>query len=92
MVTRTSEAAEAPPPVRPFSRAAPPAAAAPGTPTKPRLGRLNTSPTKREEKNKEDRGAKTSAKDVAELKDYVWRWFPLAPPLPRAEKANGLMS
>lgn len=88
MVTRTSEAAEAPPPARPSSRAA----AAPGTPTKPRLGRLNTSPNKREEKTREDRGAKTSAKDVAELKDYVWRWFPLTPPLPRAEKANGLIS
>lgn len=71
MVSRTSELGEAPPPQRPSSRAA--AAAPPGTPTKPRLSRLGSSPTKREDKSRDDRGPKTTAKDVAELKDYVWR-------------------
>ncbi|KAJ5191072.1 Cytokinesis protein sepH [Penicillium cinerascens] len=42
----------------------------PGTPLKPRLARVQTSPNKREEKNKEDKVYKSSAKDVAELKDY----------------------
>lgn len=42
----------------------------PGTPMKPRLARVQTSPTKRE-KQKEDQPVKSSAKDVAELKDYV---------------------
>jgi hypothetical protein len=43
----------------------------PGTPMKPRLARVQTSPTKREEKIKDDKVIKSSAKDVAELKDYV---------------------
>jgi hypothetical protein len=44
----------------------------PGTPMKPRLARVQTSPTKlREQKPKEDQPLKSSAKDVAELKDYV---------------------
>lgn len=74
MVSRTSELGEAPLPQRPSSRAAAVAAAAPpGTPTKPRLSRLGSSPTKREDKSRDDRGPKTTAKDVAELKDYVWR-------------------
>jgi hypothetical protein len=39
---------------------------------KPRLARVSTSPTKRDEKPKEDtKMLKSSAKDVAELKDYV---------------------
>lgn len=39
---------------------------------KPRLARVSTSPTKRDEKPKEDNKVlKSSAKDVAELKDYV---------------------
>lgn len=38
---------------------------------KPRLARVSTSPTKRDEKPKEDKVLKSSAKDVAELKDYV---------------------
>lgn len=44
----------------------------PGTPMKPRLPRVQTSPAKREEKVKDDKvHSKSSAKDVAELKDYV---------------------
>ncbi|KAJ5714897.1 Cytokinesis protein sepH [Penicillium malachiteum] len=42
----------------------------PGTPIKPRLTRAGTSPTKRDEKPKEDKVLKSSAQDVAELKDY----------------------
>ncbi|KAJ6000781.1 Cytokinesis protein sepH [Penicillium waksmanii] len=42
----------------------------PGTPMKPRLARVQTSPTKREQKPKEDQPLKSSAMDVAELKDY----------------------
>ena len=38
------------------------------SPNKPRVSRIGTSPTKRD-----DRMGKTSAKDVAELKDYVCR-------------------
>ncbi|KAN0085184.1 hypothetical protein V8E54_001651 [Elaphomyces granulatus] len=55
MVSRSNEGAEAPPH---RSRT-------PGTPGKTRPARLGTSPTK-----KEDRGSKSSAKDVSELKDY----------------------
>lgn len=43
----------------------------PGTPMKPRLARVQTSPTKRDQKPKEEQPLKSSAKDVAELKDYV---------------------
>ncbi|KAK5787717.1 hypothetical protein VI817_010214 [Penicillium citrinum] len=42
----------------------------PGTPMKPRLARVQTSPTKRDQKPKEEQPLKSSAKDVAELKDY----------------------
>jgi hypothetical protein len=63
MVSRSSEASEGPRPLTP-SRT-------PGTPMKPRLARVSTSPTKRDEKPKEDKVLKSSAKDVAELKDYV---------------------
>lgn len=48
-----------------------PACRMPGTPAKGRLTRLGSSPSKRDEKPKDDRMGKTSAKDVAELKDYV---------------------
>ncbi|OJJ41186.1 hypothetical protein ASPWEDRAFT_34685 [Aspergillus wentii DTO 134E9] len=61
MVSRSSEGSEAA--ARPPSRAS-------GTSAKPRLSRLNTSPTKREDKTREDKVVKSSAKDVAELKDY----------------------
>ncbi|KAL2833355.1 cytokinesis protein sepH [Aspergillus cavernicola] len=60
MVSRSNEGAEGPSP----------ASRMPGTPAKPRLSRLGSSPSKREEKNKDERMVKTSAKDVAELKDY----------------------
>jgi hypothetical protein len=63
MVSRSSEANEGQRPLTP-SRT-------PGTPMKPRLARVSTSPTKRDEKPKEDKVLKSSAKDVAELKDYV---------------------
>lgn len=64
MVSRSSEASEGQRPLTP-SRT-------PGTPMKPRLARVSTSPTKRDEKPKEDNKVlKSSAKDVAELKDYV---------------------
>ncbi|KAJ5081519.1 hypothetical protein NUU61_009783 [Penicillium alfredii] len=43
---------------------------APGSPMKPRLSRVGTSPSKRDEKPKDDKVLKSSAKDVAELKDY----------------------
>ncbi|PYH95131.1 cell division control protein Cdc15 [Aspergillus ellipticus CBS 707.79] len=60
MVSRSSDASEGPPPSK-----------AQGTPAaRSRLTRLNTSPTKREDKPKDDRVVKSSAKDVAELKDY----------------------
>ncbi|KAJ5502163.1 Armadillo-like helical [Penicillium fimorum] len=64
MVARSGEGSEGQPrPLTPSSRT-------PGTPIKPRLARVGTSPTKREEKPKEDKVLKSSAKDVAELKDY----------------------
>ncbi|KGO68448.1 Armadillo-like helical [Penicillium italicum] len=64
MVARPGEGTEGQPrPLTPSSRT-------PGTPIKPRLTRVGTSPTKREEKPKEDKVLKSSAKDVAELKDY----------------------
>lgn len=56
----------------------------PATPSKPRLGRLGSSPNKREEKTREDRGPKSTAKDVAELKDYVWRSIRPRYPVPPA--------
>lgn len=64
MVSRSGEGNEGPRPLTP-SRT-------PGTPIKPRLTRISTSPTKRDEKPKEEKVLKSSAKDVAELKDYVW--------------------
>ncbi|KAJ5787271.1 hypothetical protein N7457_002261 [Penicillium paradoxum] len=64
MVARSGEGSEGQPrPLTPSSRT-------PGTPIKPRLARVGTSPTKREEKPKDDKVLKSSAKDVAELKDY----------------------
>ncbi|KAJ5790476.1 uncharacterized protein N7518_007487 [Penicillium psychrosexuale] len=65
MVARPGEGSEGqqPRPLTPSSRT-------PGTPIKPRLTRVGTSPTKREEKPKDDKVLKSSAKDVAELKDY----------------------
>ncbi|KAL4878592.1 cytokinesis protein sepH [Aspergillus karnatakaensis] len=48
----------------------PPASRTPGTPAKGRFTRLGSSPSKRDEKTKDDRMGKTSAKDVAELKDF----------------------
>ncbi|KAL4785775.1 hypothetical protein BJX76DRAFT_323613 [Aspergillus varians] len=60
MVSRSNEGAEGHPPA---SRMA-------STPAKGRLTRLGSSPAKREEKQKDERMGKTSAKDVAELKDY----------------------
>ncbi|KAJ5673972.1 Cytokinesis protein sepH [Penicillium macrosclerotiorum] len=62
MVSRSSEVSEGQRPLTP-SRAS-------GTPIKPRLARAGTSPTKKDEKPKEDKMVKSSAKDVAELKDY----------------------
>ncbi|KAJ5889864.1 hypothetical protein N7504_010674 [Penicillium tannophilum] len=62
MVSRSGEGNEGPRPLTP-SRT-------PGTPIKPRLTRISTSPTKRDEKPKEEKVLKSSAKDVAELKDY----------------------
>ena len=64
MVSRSGEGNEGPRPLTP-SRT-------PGTPIKPRLTRVGTSPTKRDEKPREEKVLKSSAKDVAELKDYVW--------------------
>lgn len=63
MVSRSGEGSEGQRPLTP-SRT-------PGTPVKPRLARVGTSPSKRDEKPKEDKVLKSSAKDVAELKDYV---------------------
>ncbi|KAL3487118.1 cytokinesis protein sepH [Aspergillus germanicus] len=60
MVSRSNEGPDRPPP----------ASRTPGTPAKSRLTRLGSSPSKREEKPKDDRMGKTSAKDVAELKDF----------------------
>ncbi|EKV19604.1 Serine-threonine kinase SepH [Penicillium digitatum] len=64
MVARPGEGTEGQPrPLTPSSRTA-------GAPIKPRLTRAGTSPTKREEKPKDDKVLKSSAKDVAELTDY----------------------
>ncbi|KKK13913.1 hypothetical protein P175DRAFT_0467267 [Aspergillus ochraceoroseus IBT 24754] len=60
MVSRSNEGAEG----------LPPSSKTPGTPAKARLTRLGSSPSKREEKTKDDRMIKSSAKDVAELKDF----------------------
>ncbi|KAL4978100.1 hypothetical protein BDW66DRAFT_165175 [Aspergillus desertorum] len=60
MVSRSNEGPEGP---HPASRT-------PGAPAKGRLTRLGSCPSKRNDKTKEDRMGKTSAKDVAELKDY----------------------
>ncbi|KAL5342521.1 cytokinesis protein sepH [Aspergillus crustosus] len=60
MVSRSNEGPEG---AAPISRT-------PGTPAKGRLTRLGSSPTKRDEKPKDERMGKTSAKDVAELKDF----------------------
>ncbi|PLB54391.1 cytokinesis protein sepH [Aspergillus steynii IBT 23096] len=60
MVSRSNEGNEGPPP---FSKAT-------NTPAKTRIARLGSSPSKREDKAKDDRVIKSSAKDVAELKDY----------------------
>ncbi|EPS31176.1 hypothetical protein PDE_06131 [Penicillium oxalicum 114-2] len=62
MVSRSGEASEGQRPLTP-SRT-------PGTPLKPRLTRAGTSPVKRDDKLREEKGPKTSAKDIAELKDY----------------------
>jgi len=69
MVSRSGDGGEGQRPITPSRMA--------GTPLKPRLPRVQTSPNKREEKTKEDKVYKSSAKDVAELKDYV-RWIPLS--------------
>ncbi|KAF9887841.1 hypothetical protein FE257_009501 [Aspergillus nanangensis] len=61
MVSRSNEGGEGP---------LPPSSKAPNPPTKSRLSRLGSSPSKREEKTRDDRVIKSSAKDVAELKDY----------------------
>ncbi|OGE50295.1 hypothetical protein PENARI_c017G00460 [Penicillium arizonense] len=63
MVSRSAEGNEGQ--TRPLT----PSSRTPGTPIKPRLTRVGTSPSKREEKPKDDK-VKSSAKDVAELKDY----------------------
>ncbi|KAH1581865.1 hypothetical protein KXX21_008462 [Aspergillus fumigatus] len=60
MVSRSSEGNEGP---HPSSRT-------PGTPAKTRVSKLGSSPSKRDEKSGEGRVVKSSAKDVAELKDY----------------------
>ncbi|KAJ5745429.1 hypothetical protein N7520_010611 [Penicillium odoratum] len=62
MVSRSGEGNEGSRPLTP-SRT-------PGTPIKPRLARIGTSPAKREEKPREEKVTKSSAKDVAELKDF----------------------
>ncbi|KAE8413909.1 hypothetical protein BDV36DRAFT_267027 [Aspergillus pseudocaelatus] len=62
MVSRCSGGIEGPPPSsKPQS-----------APAKARLARLGSSPSKRDDRPKDERVAKTTAKDVAELKDYVW--------------------
>lgn len=63
MVARSGDGSEGQRPLTP-SRT-------PGTPMKPRLSRVGTSPSKREDKTRDDKVSKSSAKDVAELKDYV---------------------
>jgi hypothetical protein len=65
MVSRSAEGNEGQ--TRPLT----PSSRTPGTPIKARLTRVGTSPSKREEKPKDGK-VKSSAKDVAELKDYVW--------------------
>ncbi|GAQ07840.1 cytokinesis protein sepH [Aspergillus lentulus] len=60
MVSRSSEGNEGPPP----------SSRTPGTPAKARVAKLGSSPSKRDEKSGEGRVVKSSAKDVAELKDY----------------------
>ncbi|RHZ54096.1 uncharacterized protein CDV56_105079 [Aspergillus thermomutatus] len=60
MVSRSSEGNEGPPP----------SSRTPGTPAKSRVAKFGSSPSKREEKTGEGRVVKSSAKDVAELKDY----------------------
>jgi hypothetical protein len=64
MVSRSSEVNEGPPP----------SSRTPGTPAKARVAKLGSSPSKRDEKSGEGRVVKSSAKDVAELKDYVRIW------------------
>ncbi|CAL5873903.1 uncharacterized protein PFLUO_LOCUS8186 [Penicillium psychrofluorescens] len=64
MVSRSHEGGEGQ--ARPLT----PSSRTPGSPVKPRLPRLATSPSKRGERYKEETVAKSSAKDVAELKDY----------------------
>ncbi|KAE8362137.1 hypothetical protein BDV27DRAFT_22035 [Aspergillus caelatus] len=60
MVSRCSGGIEGPPPSsKPQS-----------APAKARLARLGSSPSKRDDRPKDERVAKTTAKDVAELKDY----------------------
>ncbi|PLB38973.1 serine/threonine-protein kinase [Aspergillus candidus] len=59
MVSRASEAGEGPLPSK-----------RPGTPVKSRLARPGSSPSKREDRPRDERVSKSSAKDVAELKDY----------------------
>ncbi|KAI9042572.1 serine/threonine-protein kinase [Aspergillus affinis] len=60
MVSRANEGNEGPPP----------SSKTPNAPAKARIARLGTSPSKKEDKAKNDRVIKSSAKDVAELKDY----------------------
>ncbi|KAL4906435.1 hypothetical protein BDW74DRAFT_150347 [Aspergillus multicolor] len=60
MVSRSNEGPDGPYPAPRTSAA----------PAKGRLTRLGSSPSKRDERTKDDRMGKTSAKDVAELKDY----------------------
>ncbi|KAJ5747824.1 uncharacterized protein N7511_009520 [Penicillium nucicola] len=62
MVSRSAEGGEG------QSRPLTPSSRTPGTPIKPRLTRVGTSPSK-QEKTKDDK-VKSSAKDVAELQDY----------------------
>lgn len=64
MVSRSGEGNEGPPP----------SSRTPGTPAKARVAKPGSSPSKREEKPGEGRVVKSSAKDVAELKDYVRIW------------------
>ncbi|GAB1204520.1 hypothetical protein APSETT445_003176 [Aspergillus pseudonomiae] len=49
---------------------APPSSKPQSAPAKARLAKLGSSPSKRDDRPKDDRVAKTTAKDVAELKDY----------------------
>lgn len=83
MVVRPGEGSEGQRPLTP-SRT-------PGTPMKPRLARVGTSPSKRDQKPKEENMVKSSAKDVAELKDYVWpEPSTSGPPMWGWAYANGL--